>query len=77
MSAVFQRVWMDVAHAECERADRAEAVLREALAWLENAPISYANGVTHNGIDEGDVRGGEYHNLLVAKIKQVLERVSS
>ena len=77
MSAVFQRVWMDVAHAECERADRAEAVLREALAWLENAPISYANGVTHNGIDEGDVRGGEYHNLLVAKIKHVLERVSS
>lgn len=59
------------------RARAAENMLRETLAWLENAPISYANGVTHNGIDEGDVRGGEYHNLLVAKIKQVLERVSS
>lgn len=45
-------------------------------ANLSDADL-YANGVTHNGIDEGDVRGGKYHNLLVAKIKQVLERVSS
>jgi hypothetical protein len=77
MSTVFQRVWMDVAHAECERADRAEAVLREALAWLENAPIDYSNGVEHYGLDEGRVRGDKIHDALVAKIKQVLERVSS
>jgi hypothetical protein len=55
------------------RAEDAEAMLREVLAWLEHAPISYSNGVIHNGIDEGDVRGGEYHDLLVAKIKKVLE----
>ena len=59
------------------RAQAAENVLRETLAWLENAPISYSNGVEHYGLDEGRVRGDEIHDALVAKIKQVLERVSS
>jgi hypothetical protein len=55
------------------RAQAAEAMLREVLDFLEHAPISYANGVTHNGIDEGDVRGGEMHDALVERIKKVLK----
>lgn len=51
------------------------SVLREALAWLENAPFNYSNGNIHNGIDEGAVRGGELHDALVAKIKKVLGKV--
>jgi hypothetical protein len=54
------------------RAHAAEDVLREVLDFLEHASISYSNGVTHNGFDEGDVRGGEMHNALVAKIKKTL-----
>ena len=54
------------------RAQAAEDMLREVLDFLEHAPISYANGVTHNGFDEGEVRGGEMHDALVGKIKRVL-----
>lgn len=55
----------------------AQTILREVLAWLENAPIDYSNGVEHYGLDEGRVRGDKIHDALVAKIKHVLERVSS
>lgn len=48
------------------------AVLAEALDWLENAPISYSNGNTYNGFDEGDVIGGQMHDKLVEKIKTAL-----
>ncbi len=52
--------------------NRGSLLLREVLDFLEHASISYSNGVTHNGFDEGDVRGGEMHNALVAKIKKTL-----
>jgi hypothetical protein len=66
-------IWEAVADKEQARANVYKDVLREVLDFLEHAPISYSNGVTHNGFDEGDVRGGEMHNALVAKIKKTLE----
>lgn len=50
-----------------------EDTLKEVLEWLENAPLDYSNGVTHNGMDEGNVRGWEGHNDLVEKIKGLVK----
>lgn len=46
--------------------------VEDALDWLENAPISYANGNTHDGLDEGDVLGGRYHEKLTAQLRAAL-----
>lgn len=48
------------------------AAVQSALDWLENAPIDYSNGVTHDGHDEGNVRGWEGHEKLVAELKLAL-----
>ena len=41
------------------------AALVECVEWLDNAPLDYSNGVTHNGIDEGNVRGWQAHSEIV------------
>ena len=44
-----------------------------ALYWLEQAPISYTNGVTLDGIDEGDTLGIAGHNRVVEQLRAALE----
>lgn len=46
---------------------------KEVLEFHEQAPFDFTNGVTHMGIDEGDVRGWKALNELDNKIKEVLE----
>lgn len=52
---------------------RLAVVAQNAMDWLENAPIEYSNGVTHNGMDEGNVRGWEGHKKLVADLQFAIE----
>jgi len=61
---------VDTLQAECVQL---RDMLTEVLDWFQHAPISYTNGNTHNGLDEGDVLGGELHEQLEAKIKAVLQ----
>ena len=39
-----------------------------ALTWLDSAPIEYSNGVEHNGLDEGFVRGWQGHDEIVNQL---------
>ena len=41
--------------------------------WLENADISYCNGNTHNGIDEGEVLGMKVHMSLLKNHKALMK----
>ncbi len=50
--------------------------VQDALDWLEHAPISYANGNVHDGMDEGDVLGGRYHDKLTAQLHAALNTTS-
>ena len=44
----------------------------ERLAsWLANAPLDYNNGITHNGIDEGNIRGWKVHDKLLKQHKEL------
>ena len=47
-----------------------------ALTWLENAPVNYSNGVAHNGVDEGSVRGWEGHTAVVNELRAALGMIS-
>lgn len=49
------------------------AAVEAALDHLRHAPFTYENGVTHNGLDEGDVRGGEAHARLVTQLETALK----
>ena len=66
----------DEARAEAERLRAQVATIEQALAkaldWFENAPVSYANGNTHNGLDEGSVIGGQMHDELTEQIRCAL-----
>ncbi len=45
-----------------------------AYEWLENAPLDYSNGVTHQGVDEGNVLGWRYHNELMAQLQAAIAK---
>lgn len=49
--------------------DAAIAAIEAALDHLRNAPFTYENGVTHNGLDEGAVRGREAHERLTDQLE--------
>ena len=51
--------------------------LQEAVEWLENAPMSYANGNMHNGIDEGEVLGWRGHVSVVDKAKAAIAKAEA
>jgi hypothetical protein len=53
--------------------NKLEAALKEGIDWLENAPISYSNGVTYNGVDEGDVLGWKGHSEVVKIMQEALK----
>lgn len=55
------------------RAHRLQNALREAIEYLEQAPFNYANGVVHDGIDEGSVRGMRAHQRLLKRLRKALE----
>lgn len=55
-----------------EEVARLRVALAKALDWFENAPVSYANGNVHNGLDEGDVIGGQMHDELTEQIRCAL-----
>jgi hypothetical protein len=50
--------------------------LIELIEWLENAPISYANGNVEQGTDEGEYYGWKAHNEIVEKAKVVLKETA-
>lgn len=59
-----------------ERANaKLSSACREALTWLENAPLDYSNGVTDptGTMDEGNVRGWQGHEQIVNSLKRALE----
>ncbi len=71
--------------AECEkqrlyiehlRSDNAR--LREAceaaLEHLDHADMSYANGIVCNGIDEGEIMGGNAHCALTKKLRAAIRK---
>ena len=45
---------------------------KAAKDWLEHAPIDYSNGVTHQGMDEGNVLGWRYHGELIEQLSAVI-----
>ena len=49
------------------------AAVEATLDHLRNAPFTYENGVTHNGLDEGAVRGREAHDRLVTQLETALK----
>lgn len=49
------------------------AAIEATLDHLRNAPFTYENGVTHNGLDEGAVRGREAHDRLVTQLETALK----
>lgn len=49
------------------------AATEAALDHLRHAPFTYENGVTHNGLDEGAVRGREAHDRLVTQLETALK----
>lgn len=49
------------------------AAVEAALDHLRHAPFTYENGVTHNGLDEGAVRGREAHDRLVTQLETALK----
>ena len=55
-----------------EEIDKLEKACRSALEHLDNADMSYANGNTHNGIDEGDVLGGRAHCAVTKELRAAL-----
>ena len=57
---------------QAERVEELEVALREAIEWLDTAPIDYTNGNTHNGMDEGNVYGWAAHHRLVKALRQAL-----
>jgi hypothetical protein len=55
------------------RIEELEAAVESALRWLEHAPVDYRNGiVAPNGVDEGNVRGWEWHRKLANELRVVL-----
>lgn len=49
------------------------AAIEATLDHLRHAPFTYENGVTHNGLDEGAVRGRELHDRLVTQLEKALK----
>lgn len=49
------------------------AAVEATLDHLRNAPFTYENGVTHNGLDEGAVRGREAHDRIVTQLETALK----
>ena len=45
-----------------------------ALEYLDHADISYANGNTHNGIDEGEHYGGIAHCSLIKELRAAIKK---
>jgi len=50
-------------------------VCAKILDWLENAPVSYANGIkAPSGQDEGEVLGGQWHRELEEEVRNVVAK---
>ena len=54
--------------------NKQRAALVACVDWLDNAPIDYSNGVTHNGIDEGNILGWKAHNEITKAAKRAMEQ---
>jgi hypothetical protein len=50
------------------------AACKSVLAWLNNAPIDYSNGVEYGGYDEGNVRGWQGHAEIVKELETAIAR---
>ena len=63
---------------ELDMALRSEEILLEAceaaLEHLDHTDISYANGNTHNGIDEGEHYGGIAHCSLTKELRAAISK---
>ena len=49
------------------------AACKDALEHLEYASFEYANGNTHNGIDEGNVIGWKAHGELIEELREAIK----
>jgi len=53
--------------------DELKALLRDTWMMLWHATdIDFSNGVVHQGVDEGDVRGWEFYHDLEQKLFDLL-----
>ena len=52
--------------------ERLQNILVKVVEWFELSDINYANGVTYQGIDEGNVRGFEGQSELIKSIISLL-----
>lgn len=50
------------------------AACKEALLWLDNAPIDYSNGVVHAGYDEGNIRGWKGHKEITEELQTAIAK---
>jgi hypothetical protein len=50
-------------------------IIRDFRNLIDNAKFNFRNGVEHNGVDEGEIRGTEFLADLSKRIDDILSRV--
>ena len=59
----------------CREIDRLQAVVKDALEFIEHENIDFSNGVlSEDGTDEGIVKGAQYFYRLRVSMYQVLHK---